>query len=421
MSMRARTHATVHELGGTSLRVQAWTLTVAFLIVLLDGLDTTSIAFVVPVLGRDWGLPAAAFTPAFVATSVGAVVGYMASGPLAERFGHRAIGILSVALFGVGTLLTAQASDVATLSLLRLVSAVGLGGALPIAITTASGVVPARRSTTAAMLAATGFSAGGVIGGLLGGPLMLRFGWTSVFVLGGVLPLLLLPAFARVLPRHADRARSAAAPFAALFREGLGLQTALLWLFAFLIFLAAYGLAFWIPTLLTELGFSPERAPLGAAAFALGGLVGSVLMVPIVGRLGIRPVLASTSLVAIGCVIALGFIIALGGATLPPGLVLLLITGIGAGLITGSVGQSALAVALYPAELRATGVGWAAAFGRIGSIVGPAVGGTMLSLGWPVHDIALTAVLPTAVAILALGAMGRVARRRVRTRQVAVG
>jgi MFS transporter, AAHS family, 4-hydroxybenzoate transporter len=411
MSVRARTHATVLELGGASLRVVG-TLVVCFLIVLLDGLDTTSIAFVVPVLGREWGLAAAAFTPAIVATSVGAVAGYMACGPLAERFGHRSVGLLSVALFGVGTLLTAQASDVATLSLLRLVSAVGLGGALPIAITTASGVVTAGRSTSAAMLAATGFSAGGVIGGLLGGPLMVRFGWTSVFTLGGLLPLLLLPAFARVLPRRAEHARSRTAPIAALFRAGLGVETALLWLFAFVIFLAAYGLAFWIPTMLTELGFAPERAPLGAAAFALGGLVGSVLMVPIVGRLGIRPVLASTSLVAICCVIALGSVIALGRATVTPGLVLLLIAGTGAGLITGSVGQSALAVAMYPAELRATGVGWAAALGRIGSIAGPALGGAMLSVGWPVHDIALTAVLPTAVAILALAALGRVARRR---------
>lgn len=410
MSATTQARASVYELEAPSLGIQAWTLAIGFLVVLLDGLDTTSIAFVAPVLGRDWGLASAAFTPAFVATSIGAVAGYMACGPLAQRFGQRSIGLLSVALFGGGSLLTATAGDITTLSLLRLISAVGLGGALPIAIATASGVVPARRSATAAMLAATGFSAGSVVGGVAGGPLMAGFGWSSVFILGGVLPLLLLPAFALVLrpgaePRRAAGGDRAGNPVAALVGTGLRPQTVLLWVFAFLVFLAAYGLAFWIPTLLTELGFTPEQAPLGAAAFGMGGLIGSILIVAIVGRFGVGPVLAVASLVAIGCSIVLSRV------PVPSGIVLLLIAGTGGGLITGSVGQSALAVTLYPAGLRATGVGWAAALGRLGSIVGPAAGGAMLSLGWPARDAVLTAVVPVTAAILVLAVLARVAGR----------
>lgn len=387
---------------------QAWALTICFLVVLLDGLDTGSIAFVAPVLGDRWGLAAATFTPAFIATSLGAVVGYMVCGPLAQRFGRRSIGLSSVALFGAGTLLTALASDIATLSVMRLVSAIGLGGALPIAIAASAGVVPARNRATAAMLAATGFSAGAVIGGLIGGPLMRTVGWQSVFVVGGTIPLLLLPAFAWVLstrqePAHPGRAN----PIAGLFRDGLAIHSALLWLFAFLIFLVSYALAFWIPTLLTEFGFAPDQAPIGAAAFGVGGLVGSLLIVAIVGRLGVELVLVVTSLFAIICIAILS------QANVPSGLVLPLIAGTGLGLIGGSIGQSALAVALYPAELRPTGVGWAAALGRIGSIVGPAAGGAMLSLGWPASDIVLTAVLPTAAAILVLGVLS-LARRKAR-------
>ena len=398
--------------------LRTWTLAICFLIVLLDGLDTTSIAFVAPFLGRAWGLAGAAFTPAFVATSAGAVVGYMAGGPLARRFGQRPIGLLSVALFGAGTLLTAAAVDVTSLSLMRLLSAIGLGGALPIAIAAAAGTVAPRHKVTAAMVAATGFSAGAVVGGLTGGPLMSHLGWPSVFIVGGALPLLLLPAFGRVLATKAGTrtpARSAPPvegnPIAALFRNGLGVRSGLLWLFAFLIFLVAYALAFWIPTLLTELGFSPDEAPLGAAASGVGGLAGSMLIVAIVGRLGVERVLVLTSLIAVMCITALSQV------SVPRGLVLLLIAGTGAGLISGSVGQSALAVSLYPADLRATGVGWAAAMGRIGSIVGPAVGGALLSFGWPARDIVLTAVLPTALAILALGFMLLV-RRRSRTAHI---
>jgi MFS transporter, AAHS family, 4-hydroxybenzoate transporter len=400
MRAHAQAQPSADGLRTASRGVQAWTLAICFLIVLLDGLDTTSIAFGAPVLGREWGLAGAAFTAAFIPTSVGAVIGYMAGGPLAERFGQRLIGLVSVALFGVGTVLTATATDVATLSLMRLVSAIGLGGALPIAIAAAAGVVPARHRVTAAMLAATGFSAGAVIGGLAGGPLMSNVGWPSVFIVGGAIPLLVLPAFAAVMSAHAEPARPIKAnPIAALFRDRLGVRSGLLWLFAFLVFLVAYALGFWIPTLLTEVGFTPDQAPLGAAALGMGGLVGSIVMVAIVGRLGVERVLVPASLLAIACITMLS------RAIVSPGLVLVLIAGTGAGLLSGSVGQSALAVSLYPAELRATGVGWAAALGRLGSIVGPAAGGAMLSFGWPARDIVLIAVLPTGVAILTLGAM----------------
>jgi AAHS family 4-hydroxybenzoate transporter-like MFS transporter len=400
MSANVRTQPRTGELPVASPRVQVRALSIFFLVVLLDGLDTTSISFVAPAISDAWGLAAAAFTPAFVATSVGAVIGYMASGPLARRIGQRAVGTTSVALFGIATLLTISASDVASLSLLRLVAAVGLGGALPIAITASAGVVSADHRTSAAMLAATGFAAGSVVGGLLGGPLIGGFGWQAVFLVGGALPLLLLPAFAHVLsaqdePTHPGDSN----PVVALFRYGLGLRTALLWSFAFLVFLVAYGLAFWIPTLLTEVGFSAVQAPLGAAAFGLGGLVGSVLIVGFTRKLGVGYVLILASAFAILCLVLLGWF-----AT-SPALVLPLVFGTGSGLIGSSIGQSAVAISLYSPGLRATGVGWAAASGRIGSVIGPALGGAMLSLGLPARDIALAAAVPAAAAVLVLAGL----------------
>jgi AAHS family 4-hydroxybenzoate transporter-like MFS transporter len=398
-------HAGVAEPGMPGRGIPAWTLAIWFLVVLLDGLDTTSIAFVAPVLGREWALPGAAFTPAFIATSLGAVIGYVACGPLVQRFGRRSTGLASVALFGAGSLLTALAGDIVSLSLLRLVSAIGLGGALPIAIASAAGVVPPARRATAAVLAGTGFAAGSVVGGVAGGPLMTSLGWPSVFILGGVLPLALLPAVASALrSQPVKEQRTDANPIAALLRDGFGIRTGLLWLFAFLVFLVSYALGFWIPTLLTEGGFTPDRAPLGAAALGMGGLVGSVAIMSTVGRLGVERVLVLGSLLAIACIATLS------QAAISPGLSLPLIAGAGAGLIGGSIGQSALAVLLYPPELRAAGIGCAAAAGRVGSIVGPGVGGAMLSLGWPAHAIVLTAVVPIAAAILALGAMSLAGR-----------
>ncbi|KIF66030.1 hypothetical protein HY68_37960 [Streptomyces sp. AcH 505] len=392
-------------------------LFVCFLVVLLDGLDAGAVSITAPMLAKTWALTPAMFTPAFVAANIGAVVGYTACGPLSGRFGQRTVGISSVVLFGAGTLLSALAQGVGSLSVLRFIAAIGLGGALPIAVTAATHVVAERFRPTAAVLVTLGLSSGGVVGGLIGGPLMAKFGWQSIFVVGGLLPLLVLPLFVWVLSAPAqtmiqagvDSPRSRAT-LDALFADGLGVITYLLWLFAFLIFLVSYALSSWIPVLLADFGFSPLQAPLGAAAYGVGGVVGGFVVLGVMGRFGIKPTLMLTSLVAIVSVATMSQIASSSSLLLP------LIGAIGAGLITGCVGQSALAVSFYPAVLRTTGVGWSAACGRIGSVVGPALGGVMLSFHWPARDIILTAIPLIAVAILVLGAMSLVEHRRVLAR-----
>jgi len=384
-------------------------LLVCFLVVLLDGLDTGAVSIVTPMLAKQWGVTPAVFTPVFVATNIGAVIGYTASGPLSARFGQRIIGISSVVLFGAGTLLSTLAGDVSSLAMIRLAAAIGLGGALPIAVTAATNVVSEKLKTSAAVLVTMGLSAGGVVGGLTGGPLMAEFGWQSIFIVGGLLPMVLMPLFAWVLlapQKQCMQLSVDAAQSRALFINGLGAITGLLWLFAFLIFLVNYALSSWIPTFLADFGFSPIQAPLGAAAYGVGGLVGGFLVLSVIGKLGIRSVLMITSLVAIVSIATISHV------TAGTSIILTLIGAIGAGLITGCIGQSALAVSLYPASLRTTGVGWAAACGRIGSIVGPAIGGAMLSLRWSARDIILTAIPLIGVAILVLVMMSLVERKQ---------
>jgi MFS transporter, AAHS family, 4-hydroxybenzoate transporter len=386
-------------------------LAICFFVLLLDGLDTTSIGFVAPVLANEWSIPVSAFTPVFVATSLGAVVGYVICGPMTRSFGPRAIGGASVALFALGTLAMAAAWDIASLSALRFVSAIGLGGTVPITIVAATEIVTERRKETATMLVASGLSAGAVTGGLVGGLLLRAYGWEAVFVLGGILPLLVLPIFVRVLQPVASPGEipsndgSKSNLFAQLFVGGLAGQTVLLWAFAFLIFVVTHALIFWTPTLLLELGFERSQAPLGTAAFGMGGLIGNVAMVFLVAAIGIRRVLVITTLLAMACVIAIS------RTDIPASIVLLMIAGLGAGTITGCIGEAVLAVSIYPRKLRATGVGCATAMGRIGSILGPAAGGLLLSFGWPAADVLMTALIPAALALLVLAWLSFMHRR----------
>ncbi|MFM0220724.1 MFS transporter [Paraburkholderia dipogonis] len=408
-----------NDLGQTRDYGWLWALVVCFLVIVLDGFNTTSISFVVPRLAGDWGLAPARFTPVFVATNIGAAIGFMISGPLAQRFGNRVVGLTSVVLFGGGTLVTMFAADVVSLSATRLIAAIGLGGALPIAITASASIIGPKHKVAASLLVTTGMSVGAVIGGVTGGPLMSEFGWQSIFVVGGALPFVLVPVFFRILPAEGKAAVSGEAvrtanPFKLLFKDGLGLYTCLLWAFSFLIFTDVYALLFWLPTLLPTFGFTSDHASVGMAAFSVGGLAGNVLMTVAVAMMTIAGRLRLKSALALGGVLMILSIGVLSQITVAPGIALVLIAVIGAGLVNGIMGQTALAVSFYPTEIRATGVGWGHAIGRVGSFVGPAIGGALLSIGWPARDIVLTAVLPAAAAILLLGALALAGRRSAR-------
>ena len=385
------------------LKVAVPIIAVCFLIVVFDGMDTISITFVAPTLADLWGLSPSAMTSAFLATSLGAVVGYMIGGPLALHWGPQRVALASVALFGIGTMATVFATGVASLAAIRLVTAVGLGAALPIAVATAANAVSAGRKSAAAILTASGLSFGGVVAGLTGIPLMRHFGWTSVFVVGGLLPLLLLPAVFKTILDTNDAVAVGARPMtaAAMWDRPLIARTLLLWLFSFLVFVDTYALLFWLPTMLTTLGIAKEQAPASAAAFAMGGLIGDIALAFLISAL--TPVWT----LALSCVVGILFVNVFGLTHMSQSLVLPLVVGMGAGFIPCCVGQSALAVSFYPPYLRSTGVGWAAAVGRIGSILGPAVGGLVLFLGWSPQEIVLTATIPAIGAIGALVAISR--------------
>ncbi|WP_412023938.1 MFS transporter [Burkholderia cepacia] len=412
-------------LGGMS---RAIALLVCFLVVVLDGFNTTSISFVVPTLARDWHLAPAAFTPVFVATNVGAAIGFIVTGSLANRFGHRAVGLASVMLFGGCTLLTMVAHNVALLSVMRVLAAIGLGAALPIAITASAAIIGGKHKVAASVLVTTGMSVGAVTGGLVGGPLMHHFGWQAVFLIGGILPFVVAPAFFRVLPTGAaaptgtpSRERPVASPVRALFANGRAGYTSVLWLFSFLIFMDVYALLFWLPTMLLSFGFSLERAPAGMAAFSVGGLSGNLLMTAAVTAMTVAGRLRVKSALAVGIVCVVASITALSQAALSPSIVLLSIGVIGAGLVNGIMGQTALAVAFYPPSIRATGVGWGHAIGRIGSFVGPAIGGALLATGWDPRNIVLVAVVPAIAAIAALGLLTVIGRRATGSDTIADG
>lgn len=414
--------------GGFQVRLLLTCAAVLF----LDGFDTQAIGYVAPALAREWGLSKGALGPVFSAGLFGLMIGALIFGPLADRIGRKKIIILSTLAFGIGTLATAFIQDVNTLLAIRFLTGLGLGGAMPNAVAMTSEFSPHRRRATMVMIMFCGFSVGAALGGLLAAALIPQFGWRSVFVVGGVAPLLLVPILALKLPEsvrflaltgraHARVAELlgfispnttfapgtqfivhepglAGIPVLHLFRDNRTLVTLLLWVVFFMSLLDLYFLSNWLPTVLNDLGASVSEAAAIGSMLQVGGVVGTFALGSIIDRFSFR----ALALVYFLAVFAVGAIGQLGHSVV---LVTMAIFAAGFCIVGGQIAANALAATYYPTAVRATGVGWALGIGRVGSIVGPLVGGALLSAKWSTGSVfmaAATAALCAAVAAFAL-------------------
>ena len=416
--------------GGFQIRLLVTCAAVLF----LDGFDTQAIGYVAPALAREWGLTKGALGPVFSAGLFGLMIGALLFGPLADRIGRRKIIIFSTIAFGLGSLATAFIPDVNSLLAIRFLTGLGLGGAMPNAIAMTSEFSPRRRRATMVMIMFCGFSVGAALGGLLAAALIPDFGWRSVFIVGGAAPLLLAPILALRLPEsvrflvlagHAQqrgaallkRINSKAAfapatrfvvhepeltgmPVLHLFRSGRTLVTLLLWVVFFMSLLDLYFLAYWLPTVLNDLGASVSGAALIGSMLQVGGVVATFVLGSIIDRFSFR----ALTLVYFIAVFAVGAIGQFGHSAV---LVTIAVFAAGFCIIGGQIAANALAAAFYPTAIRATGVGWALGIGRVGSIVGPLVGGALLAMKWSAAEVFMTAAVAALCAALAAFCLSR--------------
>jgi AAHS family 4-hydroxybenzoate transporter-like MFS transporter len=425
------------RIGGLQIRVAI----LCTLVQIFDGYDVGSIGAAVPALTHAWHLPPAAFALTFLWSSVGVVVGAPLAGPIGDRFGRRLLLLASVAIIGASSLLTAFAGSLASLSLWRFFTGVGLGGAFPSAATLAGDYAPRRLRTTLIMTSFTGAPLGGFVGSLTISLLLgSGFGWPVIFVLGGVGPLLLLPILAFWLPESprflAQKAnlspRQAAllnilgiAPgqtgpqvfdlargnvVKMLFGTGYALQTVLLWIIYFCSLMNLFLFVYWLPEVLHLMGLTPAQAVFAASPYPLGGVLAVLYLGYLIDRFGPERALA------LHYAIGAAFIALIALVSLPYALLMEVIFCAGLTIIGSQTGLNGTCGKLYPARMRTSGLGWAIGVGRIGSVVAPILGGYLLSIGLPPKQIFLSAcaialVAAVATALLALRGAAEAAER----------
>jgi AAHS family 4-hydroxybenzoate transporter-like MFS transporter len=344
---------------------------------------------------------------------------------LGDRFGRKPLLIISVAFIGVFSVLSALAWSIPSITAMRFLTGLGIGGAMPVTVALTSDYSPIQRRGTLIMLMFCGNTLGGFLGGQLVAQILPIFGWQSIFLAGGIPPLVLIPILMVFLPesprflithrgdapathdilRQLNVGAQVAAsklvdvakgnPVQQLFTGGLAISTILLWIAFFANLLNMYLFSYWMPTVLTLSGFKPENAIFYASMFQLGGILSTILLGPMIDRFGAPRVLA--------CSFASGviFVLAIGLYNLPAPFIMIPILFAGGAMIGSQLGANAMAAGLYPARIRSTGVGWALGVGRLGGIAGPAIGGALLAFGLPPKQIFLCACGPALIAACA--------------------
>ena len=353
----------------------------------------------------------------------------MTAGPLADRFGRRKVLIGAVAIFGLACSASAFSGSLTALVVLRFVTGLGLGAAMPNAITLVSEFCPDRRRATLTNAMFCGFPLGAALGGFLAAWLIPQFGWRCVLVLGGAMPLVLTVLLLAILPESvrymvaqrtsSDRIRavlrrvSVEAVHATSFalretspsqgKSGIGTilsgpyltGTFMLWIAYFMGLMIFYALINWMPTLLKDAGLPQSTAALVSALFPLGGL-GAVLSGWLMDRFNANLVVAACFALTAAAIYAVGQSIGNLG-------LLMAVMLIGGTLMnTAQTSLPSLAAAFYPTRGRATGIAWMLGIGRFGGIAGSYLVGELSRRHLDFASIFAIVAIPGFVAAVAI-------------------
>lgn len=411
------------------------------IVVAVDGMDAQILGFIAPVLSEEWALAPGALGPVFGIGLFGMMIGSLVFGPVADRIGRKRVIVIATLIFGFCTLATFTADSLQSLAVWRFLTGIGLGGAYPSAIAFTAEYSPRRKRAMFVMLMFLGFGLGSAIGGVLAAVILPTFGWRTLLVIAGAIPLGLAVVVARALPEsvsflilrggHDQSVRRIVDKFRdplpddrppeayivndtagrgivvqQLFADGRALGTLLLWVMFSGGLFSLYFLVAWLPTIIDQLVNSITAASLITSGMQVAVTVATVLIAIFADRIGphrILPVFYGCAAVFIASIgLAASGVNETAGAVIYSALPLVLAI-VGAGFFVGG-GQNtanALASIFYPASIRSTGVSWGHGVARIASIIGPVVGGLLLAANVDFRYLFAVIAIPISISAVA--------------------
>jgi AAHS family benzoate transporter-like MFS transporter len=405
-----------------------WTLlAVCALIIIFDGYDLVIYGVVLPKLMASWQLSPLQAGAMGSYALFGMMFGAFIFGPLSDRIGRKKVIALCVILFSLFTFINGFARDVFEFGVCRFIAGLGIGGVMPNVVALMTEYAPKKIRNLLVTIMFSGYSVGGMLSAGLGMWLVPDFGWSSVFFVA-IIPLILLPVILKLLPespgflsRGNQSQRlvhivqqlnpaytyqpedafvyplepSSSTPLFALFKDGRAITTVMFWISFFMCLLMVYALGSWLPKLMNQAGYPLGSSIMFLMILNIGAIFGAVGGGWLADKFNPRLVLTVFFVLATVSISLLGFkssalvlnlLVAIAGATT-----------IGTQIVLYSyVGQ------FYPLKIRSTGIGWASGVGRTGAILGPMLGGTLLSLQLPIAYYFYAFAIPGVVACIAI-------------------
>jgi MFS transporter, AAHS family, 4-hydroxybenzoate transporter len=410
-------------------------LMLGLIVLILDGFDVVVMGFIAPAIVDDWKVGHAALGPVLSMGLFGLAIGALTGGPLADRFGRRKVVIGAVLFYGLMSLLSAWSPNLAVLSVMRFLTGLGLGASQPNAATLASEYAPRKYRATMVSVIYCGFTFGAAGGGFLSTYLIGRYGWQSILLVGGVVPILFAFVLAFVLPEsakfmavkkgghnalmrvlnqiepsavdastvflNAERAHAGQGAIRLIVSKPHTTVTLVLWVGLFMNLMTVYFLNSWLPIMVKGEHFSLGEAALVAAMMQVGGTLGNIVIGWAMDRFKAHKVMIGTLLAAGLFAVVIGRI----SFTLPGLMTMVFLLGYCTN--SSTTGWTAMAASHYPTEMRATGTSWMTGIGRFGAISGAYAGAILLSLNWRFGQLFMSLTIPIGIAIVAAYIGGR--------------
>jgi MFS transporter, AAHS family, 4-hydroxybenzoate transporter len=382
-------------------------------------------------------------TPVFSYFLSGVLCGSIVLGFIGDRYGRKLAIVAATIWFGVFTYASVYSPTLTVFSYLRFVAGLGFGGLLPNLFSLIAEFAPKRHRIMMIVIVIVGFNVGGVLPGPAAAYLIPDYGWSVLFVIGaplsvvaGLIVWISLPESIKYLVVHDKPAQvveilkqvqpSFSVPPGTTFVMGDKTETTyegmsphhlfagefkfitpLIWLLFVMCFLTNTFLISWLPVLLTMANISSSKAALFTALFQFGGLLGGVVIATQVNRWGPKPMIP-LFVVGILAIAAIGY-----AEVVPETAVMAAIFVSGACVLGSQQLLNAVTATVYPTAYRSTGAGWGLGVGRIGAIIGPIVGGSLLAAHLSLEELYRWATVPYFITVAASLALIPLYNRRV--------
>lgn len=407
-------------------RSQKFILSICLLLMIMDGYDIQAMAYAAPIIIDIWEVEKAMLGVVFSASLLGLFIGSLVLSSLSDRFGRRPILLFSTLAFSVLMLVTPHVHTIEQLAAMRLVTGIFLGGIMPNAMAYSAELVPYKYRIRTMMIISCGYTVGAMLGGAISAVLIPIGGWQAIFYFGGIIPLILfaimffkLPESLQFLSTHPKNDRSIirnlkrfypslnldenrkifrnTAPEAKqspldLFRNKRAFFTSSIWIISVLNMISLYFLANWLPTLANQSGLSLNQSLLIGSTLLFGGTFGTLLMGFKIDKFGFYKVLLPIFVLAVVSIAMIGY------SVNHLNLLFVVVFLAGFTIVGGQPAINALSASFYPASLRTTGVGWSIGIARLGSVIGPLLGG-YLSQSMSINHLFLVAAVPSLLVV----------------------